>query len=84
MVNKPDHLQTINLSSWKAEPDDKSTLRKAYIADEVKAVEGESRTLQFTISTDTPDRDRDTIDVAGDVTTRVELAVPPEGIEEED
>ena len=29
-------------------------------------------------------RYQNTIDVAGDVTTRVELAVPPEGIEEED
>lgn len=40
-------------------------LRKAVIADEVKAAEGESRSVRFTISTSSPDRDNDTVAASG-------------------
>ncbi len=40
-------------------------LRKQFALDEVKAVEGEERVLQFTISTGVVDRDQDTISPAG-------------------
>ncbi len=71
MANKP--TEWTNLESWKHHISGMTegsttphvSLRKTFIPDEIKTVEGESRTLQFTISTDTPDRDRDTIDVAG-------------------
>lgn len=40
-------------------------LRKAVIADDVKSVEGESRSVRFTISTSSPDRDNDTVAASG-------------------
>ena len=38
-----------------------ANIRKEFLPDEVKALDGESRTMQFTISTGTVDRDRDII-----------------------
>lgn len=40
-------------------------LRKQFVVDEVRQVEGEERVLQFTISTGVVDRDQDTISPAG-------------------
>src|SRR3990172_5162707 len=42
-----------------------AALRKSLASDEIKAVEGEDRTLEFVISTGTPDRDRDVINPDG-------------------
>ncbi len=60
----------VSLDSWKAlalkgEAPRGAQLRKAFVADEVKEVEGESRSLRFRISTGSVDRDRDTIDPSG-------------------
>lgn len=60
----------ISLDSWKAlasksEAPKGATLRKGYIPDEIKEVEGADRTLRFRISTGSVDRDRDTIAPAG-------------------
>ena len=57
------------LDEWKAlaakgEAPTDATLRKAYVA-EVQAAEGDARRIDFTISTASVDRDRDTIAVAG-------------------
>lgn len=42
-----------------------AALRKAFVADEIKEVDVTARTLSFTISTASPDRDKDTIDPGG-------------------
>src|SRR5438128_4176298 len=58
------------LDAWKAavaagQAPPAGILRKAFVPDEVKAVDGAERVLQFTISTAGVDRDNDTIAVAG-------------------
>ncbi len=58
------------LDAWKAavakgETPPEGNLRKALIADEIKQVEGEARAIQFTISTGSVDRDKDTVNPDG-------------------
>ncbi|MFQ5915842.1 MAG: HK97 family phage prohead protease [Nitrospinota bacterium] len=60
----------IALDDWKAklaegQAPEECALRKALIPEEIKQVEGKSRTIRFTISTSAVDRDRDTIDASG-------------------
>ena len=49
----------------KGDPVQDVLLRKQFVLEEVKEVEGEDRVLQFTISTGNPDRESDTISVDG-------------------
>lgn len=62
--------QGMSLESWKAlaargEAPTGQLLRKQYLPDEIKEVEGRDRTIRFVISTGSVDRDRDTIAAAG-------------------
>lgn len=60
----------VDLATWKAQaragqaPAD-AVLRKGYTADHIKAEEGDSRRVTFTISTGAVDRDHDTLKVDG-------------------
>jgi len=65
-----DKLQVVSIKEFKEKALAKEdvqglTIRKQFILDEVKQVEGEDLTLQFTISTGAIDRDNDTINPDG-------------------
>ena len=61
---------SIGLDAWRAlaaknQAPPGQLLRKEYLPDEIKEVEGRERTIRFVISTGSVDRDRDTIAPAG-------------------
>lgn len=69
-MDPSDRPAVVDLSTWKAQaragaaPAD-AVLRKGYTADHIKADEGDSRKVTFTISTGAVDRDHDTLKVDG-------------------